>query len=85
MGNKMTISELELIDMVGDNLRDLLIETGYSQNDLAKEAGLSQASVSRYINKQRLPNLRAVINMSYVLECSIDDIVPNLYLIEGMY
>ena len=84
MSNKIKISELELIDMIGDNLRDLLVETGYSQNELAKEAGLSQAAISRYVNKQRLPSLRAIINMSYVLECSIDDIVPNLYLVEGL-
>lgn len=84
MSGKNTISEVELMDIIGDNLRDLMIETGYSQNELAKESGISQSSINRYINKQRLPSLRAVINMSYVLECSIDDIVPNLYLVEGL-
>ena len=81
MQERTYISEVEFIDIFADNLRDVMIEVGISQSDLAYEAGLTKATINRYLNKQRFPTLKAVVNICYVLDCSIDDIIPSMYLI----
>ena len=76
------ISELELIDIFADNLRDIMNEVGINQRELAEEANLTRATISRYLNKQRIPDLRALINISYVLECELSDLIPTYALID---
>ena len=70
------MSEVDFMDIFGDNLRDLLEEKGVGQNDLAREAGLSKQTISCYIHKQRMPSLPAFINICIALECDCDDLVP---------
>lgn len=69
------MSEAEWIDIFGDNLREMLSEYGITQRELADEAGLSESTVSRYLNKQMAPSIFAVINIAHVLNCSIDELV----------
>lgn len=69
------MSEYEWLQTFGDNLRDLLIDAGMSQQELSDETGLSRSAISRYINKQKMPGLKAVINIAYALDCSLDDLI----------
>ena len=71
------MSEVELIDIFSDNLRDLMDERGFSQRALASESGINHASISRYLKKERMPTVRALINLSIALECDLDDLVPT--------
>lgn len=82
MSKHYHISELELIDIFADNLRDIMNEVGINQRELAKEANLTRATISRYLNKQRIPDLRALINICYVLECELSDLIPTYALID---
>ena len=75
------MSESDVIDIFGDNLRDLMIEVGISQGELADETGLDKATISRYLNKQRMPTLKAFLNICYVLECKPSDLIENYDLI----
>lgn len=75
------MSEVEFMDIFGDNLRDLMIEVGVGQNQLAKEVGVSNATISRYINKKQMPSLPAFINICIALDCDADDLVPMYDLI----
>lgn len=59
----------------GDNLSDLLEDFDMSQKQLAKECNLSTGSISGYINKWSVPSITAIINMSYTLDVSVDDLV----------
>ena len=59
----------------GDNLTSLLREKGFSQNQLAKDSGVSIGMISDYVNKFAAPNIFAVINMAYSLDVDIDDLV----------
>lgn len=68
------MSEVEWLDIFGDNLRDLMEEKGYSQRDLADATGLSESAISMYLNKQRIPNVRAIINISYEFAISPDEL-----------
>ena len=69
------MTEAEWLDIFSDNLMDMLNEQGYSQEELAYETNLSQSTISKYINKKQMPSLKAIINIAYALDCSIDEFI----------
>lgn len=69
------MTELEWLDIFGDNLSDILNETHITQKELAKKTGLSEASISYYINKKKMPGIKVLINISCALGCSLDDLM----------
>ena len=75
------ISEVEFIDIFADNLREVMKEVGISQAELADEAGINRSTISRYLNKQRLPDLVSLLNICFILECDVSDLVPTYALI----
>lgn len=77
------MTELEWLDIFADNLHDLMQSRGYSQGDLADESGLDQTSISRYLNRRRIPTVRAIVNLAYVLDCNISDLMDFGDRIEG--
>lgn len=70
-----SMSELEWLDIFGDNLRDMLEDANMTQRDLADEAGLSESAISQYIHKQKIPSLKSIINIAYALDCSMDELI----------
>lgn len=75
------ISELEAIEIIGDNLRDIMKNTRISQNELAKESMLTQGTISRCLNKQYMPSLKTIMNLCYALNCEYNDLLPDYYLV----
>lgn len=69
------MSEKEWLDIFADNLRNILSEARYSQKDLAETTGISESSISDYINKRKMPGVRALVNISYELGISFDDLM----------
>lgn len=69
------MSELEWLDIFGDNLKVMIESAGYTQRDLADETGLAESTISRYIAKKQMPCIRALVNIAYVLDCSLDDLM----------
>ena len=69
------MTEIEWLDIFGDNLRDMLAEVGMSQRELANEIGVDESLVSRYIHKQYILNLKTIIKIAYVLNCDISELV----------
>lgn len=67
------MTEQEWINIFGDNLRDILKEYGYTQRDLADAIGVTESTISRYINKQRMPTVPILINMSLELGIELDE------------
>lgn len=76
-----TISELEAIEIIGDNLRDIMKDARISQNKLAKESRLTQATISRCLNKQYMPSVKTIMNLCYALNCDYNDLLPDYYLV----
>ena len=76
------MSEMEWLKIFGDNLAYLLAKNGMSQIDLAERAGLTQATISRYISARQLPGVRAIINIAHVLGLSIDELIDFGDMIE---
>ena len=71
------MSEVEFIDIFGDNLRSLMEEHGYSQRELARASGISHVTISRYLNKERMPTAKSLVNLAFTLECDLDELVPT--------
>lgn len=69
------MTELEWMDIFGDNLRDILKEYGMTQRQLAEEAGLTEATISSYINKRKIPSMRAIVNIANALDISTDELI----------
>ena len=77
------MTECEWIDIFRRNLHELMAERGYFQSDLAEAAGLSQTTISRYLNGDRMPNLRSIINLSYELDVDVSELIDFGDRIEG--
>lgn len=77
------MTELEWLDIFSDNLRDLMSERGYSQRQLADATGLSDTAISYYIHKQKVPGIRAIVNIAYELDCDVSDLIDFGDRIEG--
>ena len=77
-----SISEVEFICIFADNLSDIMDEVGISQRQLAKKAHITEAALSRYLNKQRMPNMRTFMNLCYALQCEYSDLLPTYSLVE---
>lgn len=69
------MSEQEWINIFGDNLQEMLLEANMTQRELAEDTGLTEAAVSHYINKRRMPTVRALVNIAYSLGCSFDELM----------
>lgn len=69
------MSEVEWLDIFGDNLREMLEDYRMSQKELADLTGLSEGTISNYINKRQMPGIKAIINISEALNMSIDDLI----------
>ena len=73
------MTEQEWMDIFGDNLRDILIEYGYTQEEFADAIKTTRATINRYLNKQQMPSLKNAINMSLELGIPMDE----LFLFDG--
>ena len=69
------MTEQEWLDIFGENLLDLMREKGYSQKDLACDTELAESTISSYVNKRKMPSVRALIAISYVLDISLDELM----------
>ena len=78
-----SISEVEFICIFADNLSDIMDEVGISQRQLAKKAHITEAALSRYLNKQRMPNMRTFMNLCYALQCEYSDLLPTYSMVES--
>lgn len=77
-----SISEVEFICIFADNLSGIMDEVGISQRQLAKKAHITEAALSRYLNKQRMPNMRTFMNLCYALQCEYSDLLPTYSMVE---
>lgn len=70
------MTEADLLITFSNNLRYMMSEHCINQSELSRESGISRQAINSYLNAQRMPSLKAVINLSYALNCDLDDLVP---------
>lgn len=69
------MTETQWLEIFGENLKEMIEGYGYAQRDLADETGLAESTISRYISKKQMPCIKALVNIAYVLDCSLDDLM----------
>lgn len=55
-------------------LGSLLNQRGMTQTELAVELGVTRQQVSKYVLNQQKMSLQTAKNISYILNCRIDDL-----------
>ena len=78
------MSQQEWLDIFGDNLSSILEEQRISQKELSRLTGLSERTISKYINKLQMPTVRAIINISYALNWSFEDMLNYGSMLEDI-
>lgn len=64
-----------LVAELGQALRQLRVERGIRQRDLATRAGLSESMLSRYESGQRLPTVKVLSEVLSALDVDFDELV----------
>lgn len=76
------MSKDEWLDEFGNNLQALMRENDITQRELERKSGVSQSDLSRYVNGRQAPTYKAIINLSYALECDVADLIDFGEMIE---
>ena len=63
------------IEEFGDNLADVMNKKNISQRELAELSGVPKSSINDYINGRNQPSIKTIVNLSYTLDVSIDELV----------
>lgn len=79
------MKEREWIEKFRRNLDYVLYERGYTQRDFAKALGVTEAAVSYWLDGKRAPSVYSLINMSYLLHMTIDELVDFGEPVYGTY
>ena len=69
----MTVRDMNL--EIGQNIKSALDEYSMSQKELADEMGVSKQIISAYICGDRQPTVKNLVNIAYVLECDINELI----------
>lgn len=69
------MSEMEWLDKFGDTLKEQLDYFGMSQRELAAEANLAESTISAFIKKQKIPTVRSILNICWVLGIETDELI----------
>lgn len=59
----------------GNNLKNALYNRRLTQTELAEKIGVSEMSVSRYVNGQKLPSVPKLILISKAVRVSMDTLL----------
>lgn len=69
------MSEMEWLRSFSEKLKKILDDYEMTQEELAIEADISQGTISRYLNCERMPSIKSIINIAYVLDCDLDELI----------
>ena len=69
------MNEIVWLRYFSNNLQYLMMEAGYTQKDLARATKMSEATISNYIHGKRIPTIKAIINIAYVLNIEYDELI----------
>ena len=55
-----------------ENLNDLLIENSLDAKTLSNNLGMGNATITRYLNKDRVPTIKCLVKIADYFNCSTD-------------
>ena len=59
----------------GERLRALIDARGWSQNDLARSAGIEKSTISRFVNGWREPTYQVLCQIHSALGCTWEELM----------
>lgn len=63
--------------MLGENIKRLMKENGYTQKQLAMRSQCTECAISRYVNNEREPSIRILKNLSIALGVTVDELLKG--------
>lgn len=60
-----------------ERVRSLMKEKNMSQKELAEKAGITEASMSKYLSGERTPRVDVIVNLANALETTTDYLLGN--------
>ncbi len=61
--------------MFKDKVRELMKAKDLSQKDRAEKTGITEASISRYLNGERTPRIDIIVNFAKALKVDVDYLI----------
>ena len=63
--------------MIGDNIKLLMKENGYTQKQLAMRSQCTECAISRYVNNEREPSVKMLKNLAVSLGVTVDELIKD--------
>ena len=63
--------------MIGDNIKRLMKENGYTQKQLAIRSQCTEGAISRYVNNEREPSVKILKNLAISLGVTVDELIKD--------
>ena len=60
---------------INKNIKRMRENAGYTQTELAKNAGVSQAAIAFFERGTKMPSVAALCGIADTLHCSVDELI----------
>lgn len=77
------MDENRFLEDFAENLKYFMQEKNIGQRELAKKTDISQSTINRYLRGNCMPSAKALVNIGYVLDCDIDDLISTCVFIRA--
>lgn len=64
--------------MLGETIKRLMKENGYTQRQLAMRSQCTESSISHYIHGEREPTIRVCKNLAIALGVTVDELIKDI-------
>lgn len=65
-------------------LRCLIMHSGYTQKQIAKDLRVSQSTVSKWVHGKSEPNMFVLVGLSCILNVSLDDLIVGNSILDEL-
>ena len=79
MSRKHTAMDIDWSRKFGYRLKRLIHIKGMTQGQVARELGVTEATLSGYITGTHLPNVQIAAKLAYVLDVNIDKLFDESF------
>ncbi|MCM1224496.1 MAG: helix-turn-helix domain-containing protein [Lachnospiraceae bacterium] len=62
---------------LGENLKNIRIERGFTQEQLASAVDVNRVNLAKYENGTKVPSVAVLTEIANALECSIDGLLDR--------
>ena len=76
------MTEQELLNDISFSLRSNMRGKGISQSELARRTGIDRQLLNYYVQGKRMPSLKNLLNMFFILDLRVDDEIEMFDIIK---